>query len=161
MLRNYNTILTTLDILTLKPLLNEIAKEVNLINGINYLAIDTEEIIDAADLTNCKYVNNGIDAIFTELYNNIKDVEEVYRNNNFDKKSIENYKAAIILIALDTLKAETSQLINEIASENIVFILTKNNTSSMKKIGILKEDNRNILIYCKDNSLELINKYYE
>lgn len=78
-----------------------------------------------------------------------------------DKKSIENYKAAIILIALDTLKAETLQLINEIASENIVFILTKNSTSSMKKIGILKEDNRNILIYCKDNSLELIDKYYE
>ncbi len=109
MLRNYNTILTTLDILTLKPLLNEIAKEVNLINGINYLAIDTEEIIDAADLTNCKYVNNGIDAIFTELYNNIKDVEEVYRNNNFDKKSIENVPVTVCIISgIDKFQAKLS-----------------------------------------------------
>lgn len=68
---------------------------------------------------------------------------------------------AIILIAVDTLRIGMSQLVDKLASENIVFIITKNNTSSMKRIGILNENNKNILIYCKDNSLELISKYYE
>lgn len=77
------------------------------------------------------------------------------------KGSNQKNEVAIILITTDTLKSETSQLIDKLASENIVFIITKNNTSSMKRIGILKENNRNILIYCKDNSLVLINKYYE
>lgn len=77
------------------------------------------------------------------------------------RESSEENEVAIILIAIDTLGIGVSQLIDDIASENIVFIITKNNASSMKRIGILKEDNRNILVYCKDNSLELINKYYE
>lgn len=90
-------------------------------------------------------------------------IEELKKRK--DKRSRrENSKengVAIILIAIDTLGIGVSQLIDDIASENIVFIITKNNASSMKRIGILKEDNRNILVYCKDNSLELINKYYE
>lgn len=86
-------------------------------------------------------------------------IEELKKRK--DRESSEENEVAIILIAIDTLRIGVSQLIDDIASENIVFIITKNNASSMKRIGILKEDNRNILVYCKDNSLELINKYYE
>ena len=108
LLRNYITILTTLDIMTLKPLLNEIGKEVNTLNGIRTLAIDAEEIIEAKKLPNCNYSTN-IDATFTELYNEIKAVQEKYQASNFDKKSIEDVPVTICLIGgIDKFAAKLS-----------------------------------------------------
>lgn len=96
-LRNYTTILTTLDIITLKPLLNEIGKEISMVNGIKLLAIDAEEIIESNKIPNCQYSTN-IDTTFTELYNEIKGVQEKYQASNFDKKSIESLPVTVCLI---------------------------------------------------------------
>lgn len=96
-LRNYTTILTTLDIMTLKPLLNEIGKEISMVNGIKLLAIDAEEIIESNKIPNCQYSTN-IDTTFTELYNEIKGVQEKYQASNFDKKSIESLPVTVCLI---------------------------------------------------------------
>ena len=107
-LKNYTTILTSLDIMSVKPLLNMIGKELNMVNGIKFLAIDAEEVIEGSKLPNCKYSTN-IDASFTELYNEVKQVQETYQASNFDKKSIENVPITICLIGgIDKFSAKLS-----------------------------------------------------
>lgn len=108
LLRNYTTILTTLDVITLKPLLTEIGKEINYIQGIKFIAVDAEEIIDNSKLTNCNYSTN-VDTTFTELYNEINQAHETYVASNFDKKSIASLPTTVCIIGgIDKFQAKLS-----------------------------------------------------
>lgn len=108
-LRNYTTIFTSLDIMVLKPIISEVAREINMINGIKFIIVDAEDIIEHDGLNNCNYNNSNIDNIFTQLYNEIKSVQENYQNSNYDKKSIENVPITVCLIGgIDKFSAKLS-----------------------------------------------------
>jgi len=96
-LRNYTTILTSIDVITLKPILTELAKEINMIQGIKFLGVDAEEILDSTGLTNCKYETN-VDPAFTALYNEIKQAHDAYQASNYDKKAIEQIPVTVCII---------------------------------------------------------------
>ena len=107
-LRSYTTLLTSLDIMTVKPLLNEICKEISMINNIKYLAIDAEEIIDKENLKEGIY-RTDINEVFTELNSDITNVHDTYVNSNYDKNAIANVPITVCIIGgIDKFQAKLS-----------------------------------------------------
>ena len=108
-LRGYITLLTSLDIMVLKPLLNQIAKEINMISGIKFIVMDAEEIVEE-NLSNCNYNSTSMDSAFLELYNQIQATQEIYQKSNYDKRSIENLPITMCIIGgIDKFTAKLSQ----------------------------------------------------
>lgn len=108
-LKNYNTMVTALDTSILGPVLTEIAKEINTLSNIKFVVIDAEDMIDSKDLDKCIYNNSNIDSAFTEIYNDIKNTQEVYQNSNYDKNSIANIPVTVCIIAgIDKVKVKLS-----------------------------------------------------
>ncbi len=97
--KGYVTMLTSLDITILKPILNQIAKEINMLNEIRFIAIDTEELIENEKLDKCEFINNNLDEVFTKIYEEVKSVQEAFQNANFDKNSIASVPSTIIFIS--------------------------------------------------------------
>jgi S-DNA-T family DNA segregation ATPase FtsK/SpoIIIE len=97
--KGYVTMLTSLDITILKPILNQIAKEINMLNEIRFIAIDTEELIENGKLDKCEFINNNLDEVFTKIYEEIQSVQEAFQNSNFDKNSIASVPSTVIFIS--------------------------------------------------------------
>jgi S-DNA-T family DNA segregation ATPase FtsK/SpoIIIE len=91
--------LTSLDITVLKPIVNEVAKEINMLNEVRFIAIDTEELIENEKLDRCEFINNNLDEVFTKIYEEIKSVQEAYQNANFDKNSIASVPTTMIFLS--------------------------------------------------------------
>ncbi len=108
-LKNYTTLITSLDVLVLKPFLTEILKEISTINNIKIVVIDAEDIIDSESLSNTDYYNSNLDNVFTKIYTDIKNAQEKYQNSNFDKQSIADLPVTLCLIAgIDKFQAKIS-----------------------------------------------------
>ena len=102
--KGYITLLTSLDVTILKPIVNELGTEINMLNEVRFIGIDTEELMDNQKLNRCEIVNNNLDEAFTSLYKEIETVQQTYQNSNFDKNSIANIPSTVIFIAgLDKL----------------------------------------------------------
>ena len=97
--KGYVTLLTSLDVTVLKPLTNQLGKEINMLNETRFIAIDTEELIDKSKLSRCELVNNNFDDSFMKIYEEIKSVQEAFQNSNFDKNSIASVPSTVIFIA--------------------------------------------------------------
>lgn len=109
LLKNYTTIITSLDIISLKSLTTEIIKEVNLTNSGKLIVIDAEEILDSKKINNVNYYNNALDSIFVELYTEINNAQEIYQKSNYDKKSIEHItNLTCVICGIDKLSAKLS-----------------------------------------------------
>ena len=107
--KGYFTMLTALDITALKPIINQMGKEINMLNETRFIVIDTEELIEKDKVDKCEFINNNLDDSFTKLYEEIKKVQDVYQNSNFDKSSIESVPTTVIFISgLDKFMAKLS-----------------------------------------------------
>ena len=106
--RNFTTMFTALDIVTLKPILNEVTKELNMINGLRLVAVDSEDIIDQASVSKGEYETDS-NAIFTKLSAEIQETAEKYRTSNYDKNSIADVKQTLVIIGgIDKFQAKLS-----------------------------------------------------
>lgn len=108
--KNYITMLTSLDVTVLKPIINQLGKEVNMLNETRFIVFDTEELVESAKLDKCEYVNNNIDDAFVKLYQEIQSVQEKFQSSNFDKNSIASIPTTVVFIAgIDKLQTKLSQ----------------------------------------------------
>ena len=106
LLRNFATIVTGLDVLIVRPLLNEMLKELAMINGLRIIAVDQEELIDAENIPNGEYETDA-NGIFTRLFNEINESQQTYINNNYDRNSLSNVSQTIVVIAgIDKFQAK-------------------------------------------------------
>ena len=106
LLKNYTTLLTGLDITTIRPLLNEIIKELSMINGLKVIAIDAEDIIDSSAMPNGQY-ETDVNAIFTKLFEEINQANETYKAANFDRNSLSAYAQTIVIVGgIDKFQAK-------------------------------------------------------
>ncbi len=104
--RNYTTMFTSLDIMIIKPLLNEVLKELNMINGLRVVAIDSEDIIDQAAVSKGEYETDA-NPIFKKLLDEITEANEKYKAANFDKTAIKDIKQTIVVIGgIDKFQAK-------------------------------------------------------
>ena len=109
LLKNYNTVITSLDLMTIKPFITEVIKEISLLGNIKFSVIDAEEILDNSKFSNVNYYSKGIDSEFLNLYNEIKNVQETYKNSNYDKNSIANIPITVCVICgIDKFSAKLS-----------------------------------------------------
>ena len=97
--KGYITMLTSLDVTVLKPIINQLGKEVSMLNEVRFIAIDTEELIENEKLNRCEFVNNNLDEAFLKVYEEVKSVQETFQNANFDKNSIANIPTTVIFIS--------------------------------------------------------------
>lgn len=71
--------------------------------------IDAEEILNNSKFSNVNYYSKGIDSEFLNLYNEIKNVQETYKNSNYDKNSIANIPITVCVICgIDKFSAKLS-----------------------------------------------------
>ena len=106
--KGYVTLLTSLDVTILKPIVNMLATEINMLNDVRFIAIDTEELIESG-FEKCEIVNNNYDDALLKLNDEITKVQEAYHNSNFDKNSIASVPSTVIFIAgLDKFMAKLS-----------------------------------------------------
>jgi len=102
--KNFVTLLTSLDIMVLKSITNQLAKEVNMLSESRFILIDTEELVYSNDLDRCEYVNNNLEEVFTKIYEEIKNVQEIFQGSNYNKDSIASVPStAIFIVGLDKL----------------------------------------------------------
>lgn len=106
-MKGYITLLTSLDITNLSPILTQLGKEISKLNNVRFITIDTEELVNKSELSNCEYFDNNLDAVFTKIYEEVKSVQEAFQNSGFDKNSIANVPETIMFISgLDKLSAK-------------------------------------------------------
>ncbi len=106
-LRNYITMFTSLDLTNLKSIATEVIKELSLLNNVKLTVIDAEEFLDSKKLNNVNYKDKEIDIVFTELYNEIKKVQELYQQSNYDRKSIEEIPiSTYVIFGIDKFAAK-------------------------------------------------------
>ena len=107
--KGFVTLLTSLDATILKPIVNQLGAEINMLNEVRFIGIDTEELIDNNKLNRCELINNNLDEAFSKLYNEIEDANKKYQDNNFDKNAISNIQSTVIFISgLDKFLAKIS-----------------------------------------------------
>ena len=80
-------------------IINELGKEINMLKETRFIAIDTEELIENEKLDKCEFINNNLDDSFTKLYEEIKNVQEIFQNSNYDKNSIASVPSTVIFIS--------------------------------------------------------------
>ena len=106
--KGYVTLLTSLDITILKPITNMLATEINMLNDVRFIAIDTEELIESG-FERCELINNNYDDALIKLNEEITKVQEAYHNSNFDKNSIASVPNTVIFVSgLDKFMAKLS-----------------------------------------------------
>ena len=106
--KGYVTLLTSLDITILKPITNMLATEINMLNDVRFIAIDTEELIESG-FERCELINNNYDDALIKLNEEITKVQEAYQNSNFDKNSIASVPSTVIFVSgLDKFMAKLS-----------------------------------------------------
>jgi S-DNA-T family DNA segregation ATPase FtsK/SpoIIIE len=98
-IKGFVTLLTSLDVTILGPILNEISKEVNMLNEVRFIAIDPEGLLKPEQLNRCEYVDGNLDEAFTKLHEEIKSVQEAYSAANFDKNAIAKVPTTVIIIS--------------------------------------------------------------
>ena len=104
--KNFTTIFTSLDVTLIKPILNEVIKELCMINGLRIIAVDSEDIIDEKNVTKGEYVTD-VNPMFTKLLEEINAANEKYKAANFDKTAIKDVQQTIIVIAgIDKFQAK-------------------------------------------------------
>jgi len=96
--KGYITLLTSLDVIILKPIVNILASEINMLNDVRFIAIDTEDLIDT-NYERCELITNNYDDALLKLYDEINKVQEAYHNSNFDKNSIANIPNTVIFVS--------------------------------------------------------------
>lgn len=107
--KGYVTLLTSLDITSLKPILNELSTEINMLNEVRFITIDSEELVEAQRFNRCEYVDNNFDDVFTKLFNEITSVQQAYQNSNYDKNAIASVpNTLIVLSGLDKFMTKLS-----------------------------------------------------
>jgi len=105
--KNFTTLFTSLDIMLIKPILNEVAKELGMINGLRVIAIDAEDIIESANIKG-EYCTD-MNPIFTKLSTEISEANEKYKAANYDKSALKDIQQTIVLIAgIDKFQAKLS-----------------------------------------------------
>lgn len=98
-IKGFVTLLTSLDVTILGPIINEIAKEVNMLNEVRLIAIDPEGLIRQDQVNRCEYVEGNLDEAFAKLHEEIKSVQEAYSAANFDKNAIAKVPTTVIIIS--------------------------------------------------------------
>lgn len=99
LLKGYITILTSLDITILGPILNEIGREINMLNEVRFIAIDTEDLLKKEDVSRCEIISSNLDEAFVKLVDEMKGVHDTFQNSNFEKSSIANVPQIMIIIS--------------------------------------------------------------
>lgn len=99
LVKGYITILTSLDVTILGPILNEIGREINMLNEVRFIAIDTEDLLKKEDVSRCEIISNNIDETFAKLVEEMKGVHDTYQNSNFEKSSIASVPQTMIIIS--------------------------------------------------------------
>ncbi len=97
--KGYITLLTSLDITILKPIVNMLGKEISLLGETRFIGIDTEELIDTTKAEKCELINNNYDDSFKKIYDEVLSVHDAFQNSNFDKNSIASVPSTVIIIS--------------------------------------------------------------
>ena len=104
--KNYMTILTALDAYSTKPLVEQLGKEVEMINGIRFIVVDCDDLIDNKAFTKCQY-ETDVDAFVVKLNEEITNASEIYKASNFNRDSLKDVSTTVCVIAgLDKFQAK-------------------------------------------------------
>ncbi len=109
LMKSYITMLTSLDITVMKPLLLEVCRLISMINNIRFIVIESEELVKKDKLPKAEFISDNLDAHFTTLYEEITATQELFKANNFEKSSIAHIKQTVIVISgFDKFQAKLS-----------------------------------------------------
>ncbi len=97
--KGYVTLLTSLDVTILKPITNMLGTEINMLNEIRFIGIDTEDLLENDRLTRCQMFGSNYDEELVKLNEEITKVQQAYKDSNYDKNSIANVPSTVIFIA--------------------------------------------------------------
>ena len=106
LVKNYMTLVTSLDSIAAKPLLEEIIKEICMISDINFIVVDCDDLIDNKVMTSGTY-ETDVNGLVVRMNDEITKIHETYEANSFDRNSIKDVKTTICIIAgLDKFQAK-------------------------------------------------------
>ncbi len=105
-LKNFTTLVTSLDITIIKPFMNQILKELSMISGLKVIVVDSEDVIDSSYVKNGQY-ETDVNAVFTKLFEEISGANETYKANNFDRNSLSAITQTIVVVGgIDKFQAK-------------------------------------------------------
>lgn len=108
--KNYITIVTGVDLSIMSNFINPLINQIIILNSSNLIVINTEDFyINEEYKNNYNYINNQYNDIFNWLMKFLKDKNDAYINNNYQKSIFENEKKInCIIIGIETFKNRLS-----------------------------------------------------
>lgn len=97
--KGYITMLSGLDVSALKDILFNMSKEIDMLNEVRFVAIDTEELLDPHDFKHLDYTNSNLDDVFTKIRGEIEEANKAFIDNNYDKNAIASIPTTVIVIS--------------------------------------------------------------
>ena len=106
LVKNYITLVTSLDVTITKSIIEQISKEIGLIQGVKYTVIDCEDLIDTTELANCSF-ETDVNGFITRLNEEITNASETYKNSGFSKDSLKDLPfSTTVIVGFDKFQAK-------------------------------------------------------
>ena len=108
--KRYCTSITGLELAQTSNLINPMISQILTKDNTNLIVINAEDyFIDLKDRETYDYVEKDFDSIIENLYNISQKQYEVYKNNDYDKKALDNNKFTYcIIVGIEALKNRLS-----------------------------------------------------
>jgi len=141
--QSFSTLITSQDFSLASNFLNTLIYSLKKQNDVGLVILDNEDIVELNDKTGIKFYNSDSNQMFDDLNQEVTEQYEIYKENGYNKKSIENYEnKLVIIIGLEKFKNRLSDdnqkllenyfgMSQEIQKQTYIFV---DNVDKLKKL---------------------------